>query len=242
MSAWMTWLAGMEIKTMNDKDSSNLEECRERVFSSSEYFASCRFVMFSECADDFNNAPKSIFQNSITFSAEETKIETDIGGDSKIPVPIKSEIQDGMPTVKILYCVSCGYRKAFDQFSEFAREKYPDISIEGDNFSPVYWKSQLVTVIGILKVVLSVIIMSGSNPFESLGFGYPGFLQYAHSNKLASGFLIYLLVNMLESNLSATGAFEIYVGGVQVWSKIETGRVPSQEEFLEILGKMESTK
>ena len=54
--------------------------------------------------------------------------------------------------------------------------------------------------------------------------------------------MIYLLVNMLESNLSATGAFEIYVGGVQVWSKIETGRVPSQEEFLEILGKMESTK
>lgn len=60
--------------------------------------------------------------------------------------------------------------------------------------------------------------------------------------------MIFLLSNMVETSLISTGAFEIYLGDEQIWSKIDSGRVPSPGELLQmvdqqlaILGKIPST-
>uniref|UniRef100_A0A1I7U757 SelT-like protein n=1 Tax=Caenorhabditis tropicalis TaxID=1561998 RepID=A0A1I7U757_9PELO len=196
--------------------------------------------------------------NEKDYSVKEIEDETIIEKRTNDGGLIQDDLQivqdsktEQFPILKILYCVSCGYKQAFTQFSEFAKEKYPDLPIEGGNFPQNPLKTHLAHVsiwhqnglsftvqsIGLIKIILLILIMTGSNPFESIGFGYPYLLQHAHMNKLSSGMLVYMIGNMIESSLLSTGAFEIFIGGEQIWSKMESGRVPSQEEFIGLIGE-----
>ncbi|KAK6009010.1 selT/selW/selH selenoprotein [Teladorsagia circumcincta] len=47
--------------------------------------------------------------------------------------------------------------------------------------------------------------------------------------------MLFLLTNMVESTLMSTGAFEIYLDKEQIWSKLESGRVPSPQELLQMI-------
>ena len=47
--------------------------------------------------------------------------------------------------------------------------------------------------------------------------------------------MAFLLSNMVETSLISTGAFEIYLGDEQIWSKIDSGRVPSPAELLQMV-------
>lgn len=55
-------------------------------------------------------------------------------------------------------------------------------------------------------------------------------LVYLNS-KLNILFLLYFILGSLMS----TGAFEIYLGDEQIWSKLESGRVPSPSELVQII-------
>jgi len=43
------------------------------------------------------------------------------------------------------------------------------------------------------------------------------------------GFLTFMLGNNIQSSLNTTGAFEIYVDGELIWSKLETGKMPNMD-------------
>lgn len=38
--------------------------------------------------------------------------------------------------VFVAYSYSCGYRKAFEQYVNILKEKYPELQVEGENFDP----------------------------------------------------------------------------------------------------------
>ncbi|CAI4224111.1 unnamed protein product [Auanema sp. JU1783] len=157
------------------------------------------------------------------------------------PKPIMAK---DLPTMRFIFCVSCGYKNAYEQYSQFVREKYPEMNIEGSNYPPAPWKAYLAQAINILKMVLLFSIVTGaSNPLPFLRDLVP--LAWAQQNKLSACMMIFLLSNMIESSLMSTGAFEVYLGDEQIWSKIESGRVPSPPELLqmvdaqlELLGKV----
>ncbi|KHN71009.1 Putative selT-like protein C35C5.3 [Toxocara canis] len=140
-----------------------------------------------------------------------------------------------LPTMKFLFCVSCGYRQAFDEFSRFVHEKYPSMKIDGSNYAPVAWKAILAQFIGFSKIALIVLIVMGRDPFASIGRPTPSIFSWALNNKLSSCMMLFLLSNAIESSLMSTGAFEIYLGDEQIWSKLESGRVPSPAELMQII-------
>ncbi|CAJ0956331.1 unnamed protein product, partial [Mesorhabditis belari] len=140
-----------------------------------------------------------------------------------------------LPPIRFDFCVSCGYRQAFDQYSQFIHEKYPNMQVEGQNYPTAPWKSYLAQFLGIFKLALIASVISGSNPFERLGFGYPTILQWAHNNKLSSCMMAFLLSNMVESSLLSSGAFEVYLGKELLWSKLESGRVPAPAELMQMI-------
>uniref|UniRef100_A0A8R1E3B7 SelT-like protein n=1 Tax=Caenorhabditis japonica TaxID=281687 RepID=A0A8R1E3B7_CAEJA len=171
--------------------------------------------------------------NSFTQGTEEEHIE--VREQSSFVKPTAVHHAKDLPMLRFFYCVSCGYKQAFDQFSQFAKDKYPNMAIEGANFAPVLWKAYVAQAISFAKMALLVIVLTGSNPFERFGFGYPGVLQHAHGNKMSSCMLVFMLGNLVEQSLISTGAFEIYLGNDQIWSKIESGRVPSPQEFMQLI-------
>ena len=47
--------------------------------------------------------------------------------------------------------------------------------------------------------------------------------------------MIFFIGNAIESQLISTGAFEISLDNMPVWSKIESGRIPQAPELFQII-------
>jgi selT/selW/selH-like putative selenoprotein len=73
------------------------------------------------------------------------------------------------------------------------------------------------------------------NPFTSLGMNTPGIYNWMLSNKLSACLMLFMFSNSIESMMLSTGAFEIYIGEDQIWSKLESGRVPSPAELMQAI-------
>jgi len=161
--------------------------------------------------------------------AMEIRSPTGAGGAGGFKPPID------MPKIRFLFCVSCGYKQAFDQFSQLLLEKYPGVEIEGANYPPGTLKSLLAQVISFSKIGLIVAIVAGKDPFQMLGIATPGAYTWMLNNKVSSCLMLFMLSNSVEGMLMSTGAFEIYLGEEAIWSKVESGRVPSPMELLQAI-------
>ena len=47
--------------------------------------------------------------------------------------------------------------------------------------------------------------------------------------------MIFFVSNLIEGQLMATGAFEIFLNDMPVWSKLETGQIPQPNVLIKIL-------
>jgi len=123
----------------------------------------------------------------------------------------------------------------FEQYEKILLERNPNLYISGDNFPPAQWKSFLAKVIGIAKIVLIGSIMLSK--YELLQFlNIPNnTITWMSQNKMYACLMAFFVGNFVETQLLSTGAFEIFVDDVQVWSKLKSGRVPSPQELVHIV-------
>ena len=78
-------------------------------------------------------------------------------------------------------------------------------------------------------------VIANINPFEFMGAPTPGAFQWLLTNKLYACMMIFFLSNAVETQLISTGAFEISVDNMPVWSKIQSGRIPQPPELFQII-------
>ena len=63
----------------------------------------------------------------------------------------------------------------------------------------------------------------------------PSFVSWAMENKFYAAMMVFFLSNAVETQLVSTGAFEITVDNMPVWSKIDSGRIPQPPELFQII-------
>ncbi|CAG2106898.1 unnamed protein product [Medioppia subpectinata] len=169
-------------------------------------------------------------------SAKEVDTEGDNTHNYKKEIPSMTfKAQPNGPTLKILYCYSCGYKRAFDEYSTLITDRFPDLNIMGDNYTPGMARSKLVQLLSVLKLVLMALLMANINPFTFLNVNTPGVWHWMTQHKMYACLMLFFLSNTLESQLMSSGAFEIFYNDVPVWSKLTTGRIPSPPEMFEII-------
>lgn len=139
------------------------------------------------------------------------------------------------PTLKVLYCISWGYRKAFEQYASIIQDKYPEITVLGDTFPPPSFRMYLASIVGIVKWCLIAMVLANFNPFIAVGINTPNFFLWMIENRMFACLMTFFLSNTIEGQLISTGAFEVIFNDVPVWSKIQTGRFPSPPELFQII-------
>ncbi|KAA8577576.1 hypothetical protein FQN60_001049, partial [Etheostoma spectabile] len=112
---------------------------------------------------------------------------------------------------------------------------YPDIHIEGENYPPTPLNRVLGQLISCLKLVSILLIVSGQNPFLLFGLNTPRAWTWSQDNKIFSCLMAFFLCNMMETHFLSTGAFELTLNDVPVWSKLQSGYVPNIQEIFQIL-------
>ncbi|KAG5675945.1 hypothetical protein PVAND_005802 [Polypedilum vanderplanki] len=138
-------------------------------------------------------------------------------------------------TISFLYCYSCGYRKAFEEYQSILSEKYPDLIITGANYEPSGVNFYLSRFLAVAKYLLMALIGSSYDVFGFLGIAQPAFWTWAIENKLFACMMTFFFGNMVEAQLISSGAFEISLNDIPIWSKIATGRIPSPQELFGII-------
>jgi selT/selW/selH-like putative selenoprotein len=109
------------------------------------------------------------------------------------------------------------------------------MAIVGENYSPGPIKASFAKALSIIKMALLICLLFGQNPFPLLSIPTPRVYLWALQNKMYACLMIFFFSNSLESYLISTGAFEISINDVPLWSKLDTGRIPSATEFVQML-------
>eukprot|EP00731_Ephydatia_muelleri_P030321 Em0021g844a len=145
-------------------------------------------------------------------------------------------------SIKILHCSS--YVSAFEQYAQFLKSEYPGISIDSATYHPHRLNEVLSNVVFYGKFVAMAAVIAGPATLQAVGINDRQALYvWAHENKFLSVALLHILGGFIESQLLSTGAFEVYVDDMMVWSTLETGRLPTVEEvksFVKDISKMEA--
>jgi len=115
------------------------------------------------------------------------------------------------------------------------RERYPDIVIQGGNYPPPAIRQYIAQALGSLKLVLILLVVAGQNPFTFFNMQTPAIYTWALENKIYASLITFFVSNAIETQLISTGAFEVALNDVPIWSKLETGRAPSAGELMQII-------
>jgi len=179
---------------------------------------------------------KDVFlsMNQTTLSEKEESEESGASG-VKEGIGLSKLGVGQSPSVTFLYCSSWGYRNAFEQYEKILLERNPMLLIKGDNFPPAAWRTFAAKVVNIVKIVLIGSILL--NKFDLLRLvGIPdNTINWVTANKIYACLMGFFVCNFVETQLLSTGAFEIFIDDVQVWSKLRSGRVPSAQEIVHIV-------
>nr|SVE73823.1 EOG090X0DP2 [Daphnia atkinsoni] len=128
-----------------------------------------------------------------------------------------------------------GYRKVFEQYAAILEQKYPSLAIEGENHPPPFINQKIAQFLGIVKILLILLVVSGTNVFMHLGVNTPSVWEWTQQNKFYACLMTFFLCNAIEGQLISTGAFEITLNDVPLWSKLETGRIPQPPELFQMI-------
>ncbi|KAG8580961.1 hypothetical protein GDO81_007493 [Engystomops pustulosus] len=114
-------------------------------------------------------------------------------------------------------------------------QRYPDIRIEGENYLPHPLYRHIASFLSVFKLVLIGLIIVGKDPFVFFGMQPPGLWQWGQENKVYACMMVFFLSNMIENQCMSTGAFEVTLNDVPVWSKLESGHLPSMQQIVQII-------
>ena len=74
----------------------------------------------------------------------------------------------------------------FDQFAYAIQQKYPELIIQGDVYPPTTLNASIAQAIGLLKLIIIMLVVSGQNPFTWFQVDTPGLYSWALENKVSS--------------------------------------------------------
>uniref|UniRef100_A0A3P9KXA9 Selenoprotein T n=1 Tax=Oryzias latipes TaxID=8090 RepID=A0A3P9KXA9_ORYLA len=128
-----------------------------------------------------------------------------------------------------------GYKRVFEEYTQALYQRYPDIRIEGENYLPIPMYRHVASFLSMFKLLVIGVIIIGKDPFALFGMQPPAFWEWGQGNKIYACMMVFFFSNMIENQLLSTGAFEITLNDVPVWSKLESGHLPSMQQLVQIL-------
>eukprot|EP00164_Ancoracysta_twista_P005415 GFYU01007417.1.p1 GENE.GFYU01007417.1~~GFYU01007417.1.p1 ORF type:complete len:121 (+),score=26.99 GFYU01007417.1:256-618(+) len=110
-----------------------------------------------------------------------------------------------------------------------------NVVLIGSNYPPTPAAALAAQLISYAVLAGMAIIFFGDVIFQTIGIPPPAFYkEYVQESKMHS-FFVLMLINSLSAKLTETGAYEVYLNGELVHSRLDTGVIPGPHELLEQL-------
>jgi thioredoxin reductase-like selenoprotein T len=110
------------------------------------------------------------------------------------------------------------------QVRDIVQRQSKELIVTGAEYPPSPEKALLSQVLSFLSMGFILTVAVGDLVLPLIGMPIPDTLKTIQENKMMCCIGAQLIVGGFAASLTATGAFEIYVDDVLVFSKLETGQ------------------
>lgn len=120
------------------------------------------------------------------------------------------------------------------QYRQMLQRIYPQVPVIGRNFPPSPQKV-MIAQIGQYAFFLGIaVLFFGDGLFRMLGMAHPPWYNAMTENKMQTCLFLWIMNSFATSQMS-TGAFEVSFDGELIFSKMETNRLPTMDELVNVL-------
>ena len=139
--------------------------------------------------------------------------------------------------LRIEFCQSWSHRGYFNQVKEYLEKNYSNISVIPSDFPLSQTRKILYYLVTFFQFSIIIAAFSGSyiKPYL-IGIVPESYLDLIEGNKMIVGMGGFFIGNMLNNNITNSGAFEIYCNERLIWSAINNQkRVPNLETIISMV-------
>ncbi|KMT12343.1 hypothetical protein BVRB_5g102810 [Beta vulgaris subsp. vulgaris] len=140
-------------------------------------------------------------------------------------------------TVTIDFCSSCSYKGTAVAMKNMLETQFPGINVALANYPPSPPKRILSKLVPVAQVGVFAVIMAGDQIFPRLGMSPPTWYYSLRANRFGTISATWLFGNFIQSSLQSSGAFEVFIDGEPVFSKLAQQRFPGEIELKDLIGK-----
>ncbi|KRZ67162.1 Selenoprotein T2 [Trichinella papuae] len=127
------------------------------------------------------------------------------------------------------------YKQAFEDYARLIQSQFPGVVVKGETYPPPPYKATVAEVIRALKIVLILCILFEVDLAFLLNISIPPIYVWAMQNKVSACLMLFFMSTAVENYLLSTGAFEIFMNDIPLWSKLDVGRIPQITELFGII-------
>jgi selT/selW/selH-like putative selenoprotein len=122
------------------------------------------------------------------------------------------------------------------QIKNYIERKYPDIDVQisGSYYPPSYNAVVISKFTTYLWYAGLALLVLGEHIFKALRIDEPNFYKQMKQNPYVA-FIGLFILNSYGNSMLSTGAFEVTLDGVEIFSKLKTGSVPSELAILDAM-------
>ncbi len=139
--------------------------------------------------------------------------------------------------LRIEFCQSWSHRGYFNQVKEHLEKVYSNISVTPSDYPLSPTRKLLYYLVTFFQVSLILVLFAGRYVKPYLIMIIPeNIIDWIDGNKMMVGIGGFLIGNVLNNNITNSGAFEIYCNEKLVWSAINNEKkVPTIEGIINII-------
>ena len=156
---------------------------------------------------------------------------------------------------------SCSrYAAIFNEISRAVTQVYPDVQVVGDVLLPQYPRPLIASILSILQVsrtlsshpkkgvvnerikqvALILGVFCGERIYMALGVVPPQWQRhYVFDHPYMAVFFLLFFFRSINNLLLSTGAFEVYLDGQIIWSKLASGDSPTGVHLSDFMRRLE---
>ena len=124
------------------------------------------------------------------------------------------------------------------EIQQIMEKNFKNVIVKGEEYPLNFIRKILSYVVTITQISVFTTMILGESIKPFLINIIPNYLiDWIIENKLLSLIISFFAGNILQSNISNTGAFEIFYNGNQIWSKLQTGNVPNINQLIMLLNQ-----
>ena len=124
------------------------------------------------------------------------------------------------------------------EIQQIMEKNFQNVIVKGEEYPLHFIRKILSYLVTITQISVFTTMILGESIKPFLINIIPNYLiDWIIENKLLSLIISFFAGNILQSNISNTGAFEIFYNGNQIWSKLQTGNVPNINQLIMLLNQ-----